>query len=306
VRARPAPLLAGLLLLTCRREPPPAPDVVARVAGEAVPYARFEDYLARDVGDPEAVLGSDVLSELFDQFLDEQLLARLAAERGLVRARGSGDENEAARRAVGALLAADTGGKTAADNAADTAAGPSAAPTAPTAPTADIARYYAAHLSEFTRPERVRLRQILVEDRAAAEQALRELATGADFAEVARRLSRDPSAPRGGDQGVLARADLPPAFAETIFALRPGEVSRIFPADYGFHIFQVVERLPAEVTPLDRAAGEIRARLRRQRSDRRMAALVAECRSRYDVEVYERNLPFDYEGAYRATKPRQP
>lgn len=292
MRVRPAPLLASLmaalLLLACRREPPPAPDVVARIAGEAVPYARFESYLARDVGDPEAVLGSDVLSELFDQFLDEQLLARLAAERGLVRAGGNRDE--AARRAVDALLAADT--------SADTATEPSAAPTA------EIARYYAAHLSDFTRPERVRLRQILTEDRAAAEQALSELAAGADFAEVARRLSRDPSAPRGGDQGVLARADLPPAFAETIFALRPGEVSRIFPADYGFHIFQVVERLPAEVTPLDRAAGEIRARLRRERSDRRMAALVAECRRRYDVEVYERNLPFDYEGSYRAPKPR--
>jgi peptidyl-prolyl cis-trans isomerase C len=308
-----APLLAGILLLACRREPPPAPDVVARIAGEPVPYARFEGYLARAVGDPEAVLASDVLSELFDQFLDEQLLARLAAERGLVRAPRAGPpagdigklggrlgdlDAERSRRAVDALLAADAAD--AADIAGDTAAEPSAAPKA------DIERYYAAHRSEFTRPERVRLRQILVEDRATAERARHELAAGADFAEVARRLSRDPSAPRGGDQGVLARADLPPAFAETIFALRPGEVSRIFPADYGFHIFQVVERLPAEVTPLARAAGEIRARLRRERSDRRMAALVAECRSRYDVEVYERNLPFDYEGSYRATKPRQP
>jgi peptidyl-prolyl cis-trans isomerase C len=285
--ALPAAALVAAALTTaalgaCRREAPPGPDVAARIAGEEVPYSRFEAYLARQVGDPETVLGSDVLSELFDQFLDEQLLARLAADRGLLRAGGSGPGRE--RHAVDALLAA----------------GPAASPS-----DAEVARYYAAHAGEFSRAERVRLRQILVEDRAAAERAAAELATGADFGEVARRLSRDPSASRGGDQGVLARSDLPPAFAETIFALRPGEVSRIFPAEYGFHIFQVVERLPAEVAPLGEVAGEIRARLARERSDRRLAALVAECRNRYDVEVYGRNLPFDYEGSYSGPEKRQ-
>jgi parvulin-like peptidyl-prolyl isomerase len=273
-------LPVAALALACRREPSPAPDVVAEIAGEPVPYASFEDYVASTVGDPDAVLGSDVLSGLFDQFLDERLLARLAAERGLVRGGLAAGERGArqVRLALDALLAADL-----------------AAEPGP----AEVERWYAAHRAEWTRPERVRLRQILVEDRAAAERAVAEVAAGAGFGEVARRLSRDPSAARGGDQGVLARSDLPPAFADTIFALRPGEVSRIIQADYGFHVFQVVERLPAEVVPLPRVAGEIRDRLRRERADRRMAALVEECRTRYDVLVHARNLPFDYEGFYR-------
>ncbi|HEX9671663.1 MAG TPA: hypothetical protein VGC93_19495, partial [Thermoanaerobaculia bacterium] len=72
-----------LLAAACGREEPIGPDVVARIGGAEVRYAEFEQAVARTVGDDEGVLGSDVLSRLFDQFLDEELLARLAAERGL-------------------------------------------------------------------------------------------------------------------------------------------------------------------------------------------------------------------------------
>jgi hypothetical protein len=69
-------------------------------------------------------------------------------------------------------------------------------------------------------------------------------------------------------------------------------------ADYGFHVFQVLARLPPQVVPLDEAAGEIRATLERRAADARLGALVEEARSRYNVEVYARNLPFNYQGAF--------
>jgi parvulin-like peptidyl-prolyl isomerase len=269
-------LLACLALaagFACRREQPPAPDVVARIGGKDVHYSRFEGYLQRSMGDPDTVLASDVLSELFDQFLDEQLLAHLALDRGLV------PSIDHPRQAADALLKADANAE------------PSAA---------EIAGFYAAHRQEFARPERVRLRQILVEDRAAAERASRLIAAGTPFEEVARRLTKGESA--GGFQGVLARADLPPNFADAIFNLKAGEISRVMPAEYGFHLFQVVERLPAEVAPLDEVREGIRARLRQERADRGLAALVGECRNRYTVVVYGRNLPFNYEGVYSGSK----
>jgi parvulin-like peptidyl-prolyl isomerase len=163
---------------------------------------------------------------------------------------------------------------------------------------AEIARYYERHRQEFSRPERVRLRQILTEDRATAEKALQELAAGADFVELARRLSRDPSAQTGGYQGELSREDLPPAFADVIFSLKPGEVSRVVPAEYGFHIFQVIDRPAAGVVPLEDARDEIVERLREERADRHLAELVREGRTQYNVEVHGRNLPFNYKGSY--------
>ncbi len=268
---------AGALLVAlaaaCARDTLPPPDVAARIADRQIPYAEFEGYLRRNSVELESALGSDVLSRLFDQFLQEELFRRLAVDRGLVPAEAGG------RRAAAALLAS------AEMEAVDDER---------------VADYYRRHREEFELPERVRLRQILVEDREKAEGALAQLAAGAAFADVARRFSEEPGAARGGDQGVLSREDLPPAFAERIFALAPGESSDIIAADYGYHIFQVTDRRPAELVTLAEAAPEIRERLARERSQSAVEELAAEAIERYDVEVYRRNLPFNYQGSYES------
>ncbi len=273
--------LAGLA--ACRRTPPPAPDAVARIGREEVRFPQFRGYVSEVVGESAGLLESDVLSALFDQFLDERLLEQMAAERKLTppapdpAGPAAESPRRRGRRGIDALLAAEV-----------------AEPTE-----AEIDTYYRDHGAEFARPERVRLRQVLVERRSEAERALGDLAGGADFGEIARKFSRDPSAERGGDQGELFASDLPVAFSEVIFRLQPGQVSPIVPADYGFHIFQVTEHFPAEVIPLERARPEIRRRLRRAQADLAVGELVSEARHRYNVEIYARNLPFEYRGAYR-------
>lgn len=270
-----AALAAGAL--GCGSEQlPAASDAVARVGGGDLSYGEFAGYVERQLGERGSALGSDVLSGLFDRFLDERLLAALAAERGLVPA------GTPPRRAVEALLDAELD------------AGPTAA---------EVAAHYEAHREDFLRPERVRLRQALFEDRASAERALAEIAAGAPFAEAARRHSREPEGVSGGLQAALARDELPPAFADTIFRLTPGEVSPVIEVEYGFHLFQVVERLPAAEVPLATARTEIARRLARERADARLAELVAAARDRYNVTVLERNLPFNYQGRY-ATEDR--
>ena len=85
-RAGRAPrlVLAGALALAaaCSRQPPaPGPDVVARLAGDDVRYADFEGYLRGNVGESAGALASEALSNLFDRFLTEAALTRLAVER---------------------------------------------------------------------------------------------------------------------------------------------------------------------------------------------------------------------------------
>lgn len=275
-RALAAVLFAAALAaaLACRPEAAgPSPDAVASIAGADVLYADFAAYVERQIGERGSALGSDVLSGLFDRFLDERLLLALAAERGL--AGGGADP----RRTIERLLEAEDGEPVDAG---------------------DVAAYYREHRGDFVRPERVRLRQALFDDRASAERARAEIADGAPFADAVRRHSPDASAAAGGLQGELARDELPPPFADTIFRLRPYEISGVVEAEYGFHLFQVIERLPAAEVPLSAARTEIAGRLRRERADARLAELVAEARRRYDVAVLERNLPFNYRGRYLA------
>lgn len=262
---------AALTLVACTPSSPPPQDVAARIGGEEIRYQSFERYLARNVGEGDPQLGDEALSRLFDQFLDEELLVRLAVDSSLV------PEDADRRQALEAQLARIGAGEVA---------------------DADVEAYYRAHQEEFRRPERVRLRQILVSERALAERALADLRAGESFESVSRRLSDDPAAAAGGVQGELAFDDLPPAFAEVVFELEPGELSPIVAAEYGHHIFQVTDRLPAELVPLAVAAPSIRERLARRTADERLASLLADARRGYNVEIFERNLPFTYRGSY--------
>ena len=81
-------------------EPAPPPDQLARLDGEALSYREFEDFLERNTTIGVAGLNSDTLSALFDQCLEERLLARLAQdELGL-------NPTEGIRAKLEALLAA--------------------------------------------------------------------------------------------------------------------------------------------------------------------------------------------------------
>lgn len=266
VAVLPLVLLAG----GCGGEEPAVPDLAARIGNLGVGYEEFEAYLAENSVDPDFGWGSDVLSALFDQFLDEELLRRLAVERGLA------EDNAGRRPAVERLLgeAGDGIGEL------------------------EVAAYYRRHRSRFERPERARVRQILLFDQAAVDLAQAELADGAAFTELAERLSQVPAGAIGDSDAALAREDLPPAFATAIFALEPGEVSAPVATDYGFHLFQVVERLPAGEVPMSAVSAEIRQTLRRERAEQWLAELVAEARGRYNVRVFGRNLPFNYQGLY--------
>ena len=268
------PLAAALLLAVlagCGREEPAVPDLAARIGDRGLGYGEFEEYLAENSVDPDFGWGSDVLSALFDRFLDEELLRRVAEERGLA------GEESSRRQAVERLLAEPEDG----------------------VGEPEIAAYYRRHRARFERPERVRVRQILLPDRAAVDLAQAELAGGASFADLAERLSLVPVGAIGDGDAAVGRTDLPPAFADAIFTLEADEVSSPVATDYGFHLFQVVERLPAGPVPLSAVAAEIRETLRRERADVRLAELVAEARGRYNVVVLDRNLPFNYQGLYR-------
>lgn len=267
--ATPFVALLGLLALAaCGPPVPVSADVAARIDGADVPYARFEAFLRRQVGEGAGGLDSGVLSRLFDQFLGEELLARLAAEEGAATP-GAGS-----RRAVDALLG-----------------GADAEPAE-----AEIRAWYEAHRAELALPERVVLRQILVPDGELAEAASRRVAAGEPFAAVARALSTDPSAEHGGLQGEIALEDLPASFAQRIAALAPGEVAEPIEASDGWHVFQVEAKLPARERPLEDAAAEIADRLRRERADALLARRVAEAADRYNVVVFAQNLPFEYRG----------
>ena len=71
----------------------------------------------------------------------------------------------------------------------------------------------------------------------------------------------------------------------------------------GVQIFEIARRLPEHVRPLAEVRDQIQRRLGGARADRAYARLVTEARSRYAVQVFDRNLPFVYHGKFPVARP---
>ena len=86
-------------------------------------------------------------------------------------------------------------------------------------------------------------RHILLDTEEEAQDALRRLEQGEDFAALATEVSTDTvSAELGGDLGWLPQGSMVAEFEEVAFDLPLGEISEVVETPYGFHIILVEER----------------------------------------------------------------
>lgn len=81
--------------------------------------------------------------------------------------------------------------------------------------------------------------------RERAEQALSQLKSGKDFAQVAAGSSDAKDALKGGDLGWLPGDRIPPLFANELQNLKPGQTTAVLRSPSGFHILKLVEKRSA-------------------------------------------------------------
>jgi len=73
---------------------------------------------------------------------------------------------------------------------------------------------------------------------AKAEDLLKQIKEGADFAELAKANSSCGTAARGGDLGLFGKGDMVGPFEEVAFALKVGEMSDVVETQFGYHIIK--------------------------------------------------------------------
>src|SRR5258707_1334658 len=105
--------------------------------------------------------------------------------------------------------------------------------------------------------QEVHARHILVETEDEAKAIEEELKKGADFAELAKKKSKDPGASDGGDLGFFTKDQMVPEFSAVAFALEPGKVSDPVKSQFGWHIIKVEEKRNRKAPDFDQVKAQI-------------------------------------------------
>ena len=140
---------------------------------------------------------------------------------------------------------------------------------------AEVERYYNQNIQQFQAPEQVRASHILFktegkneeEVRKQAEEVLKKVKAGGDFAALAKQYSEDSTKDQGGDLGLFGRGRMVPEFETAAFAMQPGQVSDLVKSQFGFHIIKVTERKEPTTTPLEQVRAQIQQQLATQMAD---------------------------------------
>jgi peptidyl-prolyl cis-trans isomerase C len=87
-----------------------------------------------------------------------------------------------------------------------------------------------------------RASHILVKTEQQAQQIMKRLTDGEDFAAVARRFSSCPSGKSGGDLGWFGKGMMVPEFEKIAFEEEVGKVVGPVKTQFGFHVIKVTGR----------------------------------------------------------------
>jgi parvulin-like peptidyl-prolyl isomerase len=79
-------------------------------------------------------------------------------------------------------------------------------------------------------------------NRAKAEEVLKRLRAGEDFAKLAQEFGSDGTKDKGGDLGWFGHGQMDPDFEKAAYALKPGEISDVVQTRFGFHLIKLEER----------------------------------------------------------------
>jgi len=143
---------------------------------------------------------------------------------------------------------------------------------------AELQKSYQDSIDSFRTPERVRIRHILIkiqgkpkEDapklKAKADDLLKQIKGGADFAELAKKNSEDPgSAEKGGELGFVTHGQMVANFEKSAFSLKQGETSGVVETEYGYHILQCEERQDAHTQTFEEARPMLFAEAQKQQA----------------------------------------
>jgi peptidyl-prolyl cis-trans isomerase SurA len=171
-------------------------------------------------------------------------------------------------------------------------------------------QYYNAHLSEFTKPQTITLREILVsvptesgsvnvardeQARDKANQIRQRALAGESFEKLAADLSDAPSRTNAGLIGPLSMNDLSPELRKMIAPMKPGDITEVLRGAQGYQILKLESMTPAETMSFEQAREEISNRVFTDKRKEEFEKYLEKLRSEAIIEWKNAELKTAYE-----------
>jgi peptidyl-prolyl cis-trans isomerase C len=120
----------------------------------------------------------------------------------------------------------------------------------------NIKKYYDENKTSFSRPAKIRVKQIATREQFQAETIHKELKSGKKFAALYSKYGTGDgsSASEWIEQGAAE-------FYDQLQRLSPNQYSSVIKSSFGFHIFEVQQKVPGKTLTLADATNEIKRRL---------------------------------------------
>ena len=142
---------------------------------------------------------------------------------------------------------------------------------------AELEQQYQTRKEQYTVPEERKARHILIslpteatpeqEADAAkrADELYAELQNGTTFADLEARVAEEDNV-EVGDLGAITKGMMEPSFEDALYALEEaGSVSEPVKTSFGYHLIQLTESIPEQVTPFDEVKEELAQDIRIRR-----------------------------------------
>ncbi len=161
----------------------------------------------------------------------------------------------------------------------------------------EIDDYYEKNKREFLKPEMIKVSQILLDAEDEAISVLKKVKDAPKelFGETARLVSVGLEAKNNGEMGIFELGQLPQKMEKIIFALKVGEVSQVMESSYGFHIFRLDDKYPAELLSKEDIASEIKVKIFDNKVRDFMGKYIKDLKSKMEWSFYPKKLPFPYQ-----------
>jgi peptidyl-prolyl cis-trans isomerase C len=162
----------------------------------------------------------------------------------------------------------------------------------------DIKKRYEELVKSLEGKEEREIYHILLATEDEARRVLNQILRGGDFGSIAKRRSLDKaSAVRGGNIGYVIREELTiPEFADIVFLLKEGEISKPIETKEGWHVVKVNNIRIMDAKSYKDSREEILKNLKREKYEEFLQELGAD-KAEKSIVILDSRINFDKQGA---------